>query len=197
MTGDRGAWRWLALGGIVGPVAFVAAWLWCGAVTGGYSPVRGAISDLAASGAPTRTVMTAGFVIFGVGVPVYGVALRRALAGWSWLAAIVCGLSTLGVAAVPLGRGSDGWHGLAASVGYVALTLVPVLAIGALRDLGRSRLVVGSMAVAGVAGACLLATTLGPAHGLFQRAGLLAGDGWLVVSAVLVVRLGRLTRPEG
>ena len=52
--------------------------------------------------------MTAGFIVFGVAVSLYGVAVRRTLAGWAWLAAVVCGVATLGVAAVPLGRGSDG-----------------------------------------------------------------------------------------
>jgi hypothetical membrane protein len=73
-----------ATGGVVGPVAFVAAWLGAGLATGGYSAVEGAISDLAAVGAPHRGLMTLGFVVFGVAVPIYGLALRRVLPGWSW-----------------------------------------------------------------------------------------------------------------
>ena len=42
-----------------------------------------------------------------------------------------------------------------------------------------------------VAGVCLVATTLGPAHGAFQRLGLTAGDLWLVAGAVVLVRRGR------
>jgi len=40
---------------------------------------------------PTRPFMTAGFVVFGVGVPIYSVALRDALPGWSWLTAAATG----------------------------------------------------------------------------------------------------------
>jgi len=157
-------------------------------VTAGYSPVRGAISDLAAIGAPTRAVMTAGFIVFGLAVPLYGLALRRALAGWAWLAAVVCGVASLGVAAVPLGRGSDGWHGGFAGIGYVALTLVPALAVPPLRRLGRTRGAAASVVIAVAAATCLVATTLGPARGLFQRVGLAAGDVWLVASALVILR---------
>ena len=99
--------RVLAAGGVVGPVAFVAAWTVCGAVTDGYSPVQDAISDLAAVGAPTRVAMTAGFVVFGIGVIAFGFALRAALHSRAWIAAIGTGACTIGVAATPLG----GWSG--------------------------------------------------------------------------------------
>jgi hypothetical membrane protein len=176
------------LGGVVGPVAFVAAWLGAGLATGGYSAVEGAISDLAAVGAPHRGLMTLGFVVFGVAVPIYGLALRRVLPGWSWLAAVVCGVATLGVAAVPLGRGTDGLHGAFAGLGYVALTLVPALAAPQFRRAGHLRWWVGSCTLAVIAGLSLLATTVGPAHGAFQRLGLTAGDAFLVASAVAVLR---------
>ena len=136
--------------------------------------------------------MTAGFVVFGVAVPIYALALRRALVGGAWVAAIVCGVATLGVAAVPLGRGSDGWHGTFAGIGYVALTLVPTLAVVPLRRSGRGRWALTSAVLAAVAASCLVATTVGPAHGLFQRAGLAAGDVWLVMSAVVILRGRRL-----
>ena len=136
--------------------------------------------------------MTAGFVVFGVAVPIYALVLRRALQGGAWVAAIVCGVATLGVAAVPLGRGSDGWHGTLAGIGYVALALVPTLAVMPLRRSGRRRWAVTSAVLAAVAAACLVATTLGPAHGLFQRMGLAAGDAWLVMTALVILRWGRL-----
>ena len=43
--------------------------------------------------------------------------------GRAWIALVVTGLATLGVAAVPLGRGTDGLHGAFASLGYVSLAL--------------------------------------------------------------------------
>ena len=46
--------RRLALGGMVGPAAFVGAWAVLGARLPGYDPTQDAISRLAADGAPTR-----------------------------------------------------------------------------------------------------------------------------------------------
>jgi len=75
--------RRCALGGIVGPIAFVAAWSIGGLAASHYSPIDDAISHLAEVGAPTRPLMTAGFVVFGIGLAVYAVALHAALPGWS------------------------------------------------------------------------------------------------------------------
>jgi hypothetical protein len=38
-----------------------------------------------------------------------------------------------------------------------------------------------------LSGACLAATVFGPAHGLFQRAGLTLGDLWLAATAVAII----------
>ncbi len=136
--------------------------------------------------------MTAGLVVFGVAVPLYGVLLRDALPGRSWIALVVTGLATLGVAAVPLGRGTDGLHGAFAGLGYVSLAAAPALAAFELRRRGRRAAATWSLAAAGVAGVCLLATVAGPAHGLFQRLGLTIGDAWIVATAVVLLRRGRL-----
>ena len=59
--------RVAALGGIVGPVGFVGAWIASAAITSmPYSSIDDAISRLAAVGADTRWLMTAGMVTFGV-----------------------------------------------------------------------------------------------------------------------------------
>jgi hypothetical membrane protein len=175
----------LATGGIVGPAAFVTGWAVLGAQRPGYSPVTDAISHLAEVGASTRPWMTGAFVVFGTAVPVYAVALRRALPGPAWIAATATGLATLGVAALPLGRSDlgDTLHGVAAGTGYLTLAAVPLLAAGALRrrDLGRGAR--WSLAVGTICGACLAATVVAEADGLFQRAGLTAGDLWLAASA--------------
>ncbi|MGH9150419.1 MAG: DUF998 domain-containing protein, partial [Acidimicrobiales bacterium] len=101
--------RVAAAGGLVGPAAFVGAWAAGGVVAPGYSPVGHAISRLAAPGAPARGLMTAGFVAFGLALPAYGWALRRAGLGRSGAAAVVTGLATLGVAAFPVER-ADALH---------------------------------------------------------------------------------------
>jgi len=186
--------RRCALGGIVGPIAFVAAWSIGGLAASHYSPIDDAISHLAEVGAPTRPLMTAGFVVFGIGLAVYAVALHAALPGWSWVTAAATGLATLGVAAAPLGRSTagDGVHGVFAGTGYVTLALTPLLAAGPLRRARRSTLANLSVAAGVLAGLSLLATTAGAADGLFQRLGLTIVDVWIVATATEILR-GRLT----
>jgi hypothetical membrane protein len=181
LTGRR---RLLAIGGIVGPVAFVSAWALCGWTTPGYSPVSDAISDLARVGADTRVGMTSGFVVFGIGVAAYSFALRWALTGPAWMTALATAIATLGVAAVPLGWFSDGLHGAFAGIGYLTLALTPILASRSL----TGRVASVSLGVGLACGLCLLATVFGPAHGLFQRIGLGIGDAWVVASAVVMLR---------
>ena len=121
--------RLLALGGVVGPVVFVVSWAVAGATTSGYSAVDGAISDLAATGASTQVAMTVSFVVFGIGVIAFGFALREVLAGPAWIAAVVTGACTIGVAATPLhGWSGDEVHGTFAVIGYTAIVALPLLA---------------------------------------------------------------------
>lgn len=181
---DGRAARLLAVGGVVGPVAFVVAWVLAGSVTSGYSPVNDAISDLAATHAPARFGMTLGFVAFGAGVIPFGFALRKVQAGPAWMSAVATAAFTFAVAAVPLGGPvRDVIHGTFASLGYLTLVGVPVLASRTFVSRGRPGWVRYSCATAAVAGACLLASALGPMHGLFQRVGLTVGDVWIVVVA--------------
>lgn len=182
--------RLTAIGGVAGPAGFVAAWAVGGAIAKDYSPLDDAISRLAAVDAPTRALMTSGFVAFGVGVPLYALALRDRLPGPAWASAVATGLATLGVAAFPLDRSAtvDLVHGGFASVGYATLAGVPLLAARPLRAEGRTRAAAASLAVGAVAGACLLATLAGTRHGLLQRAGLTAGDAWIVSSAMWLLR---------
>ena len=193
MSPGAGARR-CALGGILGPIAFVAAWSIGGLAASHYSAIDDAISNLAEVGAPTRPWMTAGFVVFGIGLPLYAVALRASLPGWSWVTAAATGLATIGVAAAPLGRSHSGdvVHGIFAGAGYVTLALTPLLAAGPLRRAGRSILANASGAAGVLAGVSLLATTISDANGLFQRLGLTVVDIWIVMTAAELLR-GRLT----
>lgn len=172
-------------GGIAGPAAFVSAWLIGGAIRPGYSPVDEAISALAAVGAPNRCLMTAGFVGFGVGVPVYATALRASVPGPAWKTALGTGLATLGVAAFPLGASSrtDLVHGGLATIGYATLAATPLLGARPLAVSGHRRAAAASVAIGLASGLCLAATAVGPAHGLLQRIGLTLGDGWIVATA--------------
>ena len=160
-----------------------------GARAKGYSPANDAISLLAAADAPTRWLMTAGFVCFGVCVPIFSLVLRRALPGPAWLAAAVSGYATLGVAASPLHVSSalSTVHGTFASIGYFALALVPLLAAKTLWRQGRRPVAIASMGVTVISGVSLVGTTIAEANGLYQRLGLTVVDAWLVVSAIALL----------
>ncbi len=193
--------RIAAIGGVIGPAVFVAAWSILGARTAGYSPTDDAISRLAASGASTQAAMTAGFVVFGTGLPLFGSALRVTLPGPAWALATATGLATLGVAAAPLDTAAgDALHGVFAALGYATLAAVPLAAAGPLAAQGRRRWARWSVVTGVASAACLAATVLGPRHGLFQRAGLTIADVWVVASAVdMLLRSdaeGPGTRPE-
>ena len=130
--------------------------------------------------------MTSGFVCFGVAVPLFAIDLRRSVPGRAWVAAIVTGLATLGVAAFPLHVSTtvDRLHGTFAAIGYVSLALVPLLAARPLARQGHRAAANGSIAIAAISGLCLALTPVAGANGLFQRAGLTVVDLWLVGAAI-------------
>lgn len=150
-----------------------------------------AISDLGAIHASTRAAMTTGFIVFGVAVAAFGLALRVAGLRPAGNATIATALFTLAVAAVPLGGPTrDVVHGTFASLGYITLAAAPLLAARAFATAGRPGWARYSRVTGAVAAACLAASALGPVHGLFQRSGLTVGDAWLVAIASQLV-LGR------
>lgn len=166
----------MRVAGAVGPVAFVAAWAVGGArMPAGYSPVDDAISRIAEVGSPARSLMTAGMVTFGVAVPLFAAGARRRLGTPTATALAVAGVATLGVAAFPLEAGVDDTaHAVCASIGYAGMAAAPLL----VRDRGRIDAATGVLAAVS-----LVATTLGPASGLFQRLGLGLVDAWIVARA--------------
>jgi hypothetical protein len=113
------------------------------------------------------------------------------------MAAATTATAPLAVAALPLGHCStvDLLHGAAATVGYISLASTPLLASGPLRELGFSRIARVSKGVAAFSAACLAATVVGPAHGLFQRSGLTATDAWIAITAAAILT-GRLERTK-
>jgi hypothetical protein len=170
-------------------VCFVAVWAIAGATAAGYSPTEDAISELARSHEPTQLAMTLGFLVFGSGVFGFGLALRSATPGAAGLAAMATGLSTLGVAAFPLGSPAmDRTHGVFAAIGYGTLTLTPLLAAGPLHRAGRREWARYSLVTAGVVAGCLLVSAFAARNGLWQRAGLTTGDVWIVACAVALLR---------
>ncbi len=186
--------RFAPLAGIVGPVAFVGAWVSAGLVKDGYSPVSDTISRLAEQGASTRPLMTAGFVGFGVLMPLYARELGRALGSPGVRTAVtVSALGTLAVAAFPVtpegGTPADTVHYFAAGAAYVANVVAPLLAA---RRLPRGRARLASCAAAAAIGAALLGSVIAESHvGLLQRTGLTLFDAWAVVFAARLLTAGR------
>ena len=185
--------RVAALGGVVGPALFIAAWAIGSTTARGYSASETAISELAAIGADTRALMTAGFIAFALGVFPYAAALRRVLGGPAWIGAAGTGIATLLVAAIPLGRStsSDHWHGIIAVVGYTTLALTPLLAIRPFLNQRCRGVVILCVVTAAASGTALLLSDTGLPTGLFQRIGLTTGQIWIAGSALAII-LGRL-----
>ena len=180
----------LAWCGVVGPTGFVAAWATAGPLTKGYSPVQEAISHLAGVRAPARWLMTAGFVCFGGAVPAYSAAVRNSLGGRAWLAVATTGVATLGAAAFPLDTSptTDRVHRQFAVLASSSLVLAPVLAAQTLSARGHGRAAAASRLVGATSGGCLVASAFVRSEGLLQRIGLTLSDGWLVASAVAILR---------
>ena len=186
---DAPTCRNLGLGGVVGPVGFVAAWAAGAMLSKDLSPVHDAISRLAAVGAHTRPLMTAGFVAFGLGVPMYAAALRQVVHGPAWITATVTGLATIGVALAPLDHSStvDSLHAAFAVLGYVTLAATPLFAYRPLMRAGHRRLAKAGAVAGAVSAGALLLSGFADWSGLFQRMGLTAGDVWVVASAVAIL----------
>lgn len=184
------ATRRRALAGIAGPAAFVSTWALLGASRDGYSPVDDPISRLAAVGADTRPLMTAGMVTFGVCVAFHGPALRRHHGRSAAAAASITAGATLGVAAMPLeGWGGSTGHAAAAFVAYGALAGVPAATAPGLARRGQRAAAAVSLAIAGLVVSALAASVIvDSGSGLWQRVGLTAGDVWLACSAATMLR---------
>lgn len=183
--------RTAALGGVIGPAGFIGAWAVGAAITSApYSSIDDAISRLAAVGADTRWLMTAGFVTFGVSLPVYAWALRSRVPGRAWITAAATGVATLAVAATPLDRSDtvDRLHAVFAGIGYLTLAATPLLAARPLLAMGHRRLARTGIAAGVTSALALAATTSGLPTGLFQRVGLTVSDAWIIATAVAITR---------
>lgn len=179
------------LAGIGGPVAFVSAWATGGAIKDGYSPVSDTISRLAEQGASTRPLMTAGFLGFGLLMPVFARELGSALASPGVRAAVTASaLGTLAVAAFPVtvdgGTTGDSLHYTAAAVAYTANVLAPLLAARRLPT--RRGRQASALFAAGIAAALIGSVLAEDAAGLLQRTGLTLFDLWAVGLAVQLLR---------
>lgn len=178
--------------GLVGPAAFVGAWAIGSAVKDGYSPVSDTISRLAEQGASTQPLMTAGFLGFGLLMPVFARGLGQALGSPAVQAAVTTSaVGTLVVAACPLspegGTTVDSLHLVAAGIAYAANVVGPLLAAPHLRSRAARR---ASYALSAAMAAALVGSlAVDDQTGLLQRTGLTMYDAWAVALALTV--LGR------
>ena len=174
---------------IVGPAAFISAWVASGALTVGYSPIRDHISDLAAIDAPTRPLMNIGFTAFAVAVGLAASPMRRHL---GTPAAVVLGANavlSIGIMLAPLGQSEQGdqIHGVVAGLGYLALAATAPAAAPVLAKRSRS-LAVASVGVGALSMASLGASlVLKDQSGFWQRAGITTTDAWLIAMGLLAV----------
>jgi len=184
-------------GGVIGPAAFVSAWSVAGRRADGYAALDDAISRLAAKGAPTRSLMTAGFTCLGVTLPVFAYVRRDVLGSAAAASAVLSGLATLGAGLTRLdrSRSSDAVHVVFAVIGYASLSAAPALAASSLHRHGQRRVAALAPFVAALSGLCLSATAWGPKRGLFQRVGLTVGDAWLAATALSLLADGGQAAP--
>ncbi len=173
-----------------------------GALIPGYDPLRQAISETFALGAPPvpATLVRASLVVSGVALVAFAWALDRGLPGQGRTGPVLCavaGVLTLAVAAVPCTDGCPGagttlldtLHVGIAGTGYLALIATPLVVAGRIRG-HAPRLARWSVALGGLALAGFLTHTLGVGlvPGLSQRVFNTVADLWFVLAAVWLLR---------
>jgi hypothetical protein len=179
-----------ALSGIAAPTSFITAWVVGGLRAKDYNPVKDAISQLARVGAPTRPLMTSGFLAFAAFAPFWAKTISESLEEpklkLSIGAAVV---GTVGVATLPLGASfGDGPHAAAAALSYLGMGITPAIGARALARAGHDRSARASYAVTGISAASLVASLAGVADGGLQRLGLTGPDLWFIAMAVRELR---------
>jgi hypothetical membrane protein len=138
--------RWLVfIGGVVGPIAFVAAYTIAGILRPGYSPIHQAISDLGVG--PNGSIMDTIAVIMGLLLVGFVVGFARLLRpvlsrGWLWIGSLLLtmrGLVLITTAIFTEAPATVRIHSLASVVGVFSLVSA-FLVIGlALRRAARWR----------------------------------------------------------
>lgn len=143
--------------------------------------------------------MSAGFVGFGLLMPIFARELGRSLGSPTVRAAVTAsGLATLAVAAFPVtadgGTSGDSIHYAAAAVAYTANVLAPFLAARQMSSL-RARRVSEGVAL-GIGAALVGSVVFEDVTGLLQRTGLTLFDAWAVAMAIRGLR-GKGAEPVG
>jgi hypothetical protein len=201
--------------GIVGPVAFTAAWVTSSLRQTGRPATEIQISGLAAPGARDPWIMVTGFLVLGGSLVAFGPALRQALtepdrrrrAGPAPALIETAGLLTVAAGLLRrdhalLTSGRQSWHNQAhdavSAVIYALLVVIPPLLAWRLRGHPRWRGLPPALTACTVATAVILglfqARNTGPWAGALQRAGVTVPLAALVAVAA-VTAASRTPRP--
>lgn len=195
--------RYLAAGGIVGPLLYTVAWLALAFLDPTHSHLRDPISNLSAIGAPYALVMTFIILVFALLIIVFAYGLHRGLPPGLWAgpaALALAGVGYIGIALAPLNLASPGEpnvpHTISASITVFALMFAPVLMVRRLRrdprwrNLGGYSIATTAMALAFAVMASL--PTFAGLEGLMQRLVTAVLLAWMFVVAI---RLYAQVRP--
>ena len=208
--------RWLLLGGVIGPVVFVAAFLVLGATREGYDAARTMVSQLSLGDQGWQ--MIAAFVVGGVLIAGFAVGLRGALGGgpgstWGPILVGVAGVGLV-VAGVfvtdpalgypagaptgfPTASSSHGVIHLLAALGvFVGLPAAEIVMARRFRADGNGGWALYSWLTAGVGLAAYALAVAGPSGvdallpvvGIMQRISIVVGFGWIAQLAWHVSR---------
>jgi hypothetical protein len=190
-----------AVVGMLGVTFYVAAWAVAGMLTPDYDPLRQAISETFAIGAPTvpATLVRVSLVVSGVALVAFGWALEHGLPGTGRAGPVVCAVSgvlTVLVAVFPCTAGcpgvgasfTDTMHVVVAGGGYLTLLVTPLLVARRVRDhapvFARWSRALGGLALLGFATRNLGVDVL---PGLQQRAFNTIADAWYVVAGIVLI----------
>ena len=198
-----------AIAGMLGVTFYVVAWAVAGVLTPDYDPLRQAISETFALGAPVvpATLVRVSLVVSGIALVAFAWALDRGLPGTGRAGPAVCAISgvlTVFLVAFPCTAGcpgvgasfTDTMHVIVAGGGYLTLLVTPVLIALRVREhlpvFARWSLVLGGLALLG-----LVVRNLGfeVLPGLQQRTFNTIADAWYVVAGVVLIL--RVRRHEG
>ena len=190
----------LALGGIAGPIVFVAVVIVAGTLYADYSHVSQAISELGGEGSEVAWLQNTNFIVLGLLVLAFATALARATGGWLPGPALVTvfGLSSaIANGLLPCDLGCAGsttvglLHNITGLTGFVAaIAGMLVLARRWRHDprwAGHARFsrVAAYVAIVGlVAFIATKATEAEGIDGLAQRVFVLALLGWMLVTGI-------------
>jgi hypothetical membrane protein len=96
--------RWLALGGLIGPLVFVVAFTVAGLLRPGYSPIDQTVSDLGIGG--NDWIVNGAVVLVGLSLVGFAIAFYRAVKPWSGARITIAAVALL--AAVGVGFAAAG-----------------------------------------------------------------------------------------